>query len=53
MTTLSARPNWDVRLALRFLREKYEVSYSPRKFCDWLKPDNVQVVLTAAGMYCH
>lgn len=50
---LAARPNWDVRLALRFLKEKYEVSYSPRKFSDWLKPDNVQAVLTAAGMYCH
>ncbi|KAN0141920.1 hypothetical protein V8E53_000382 [Lactarius tabidus] len=50
---LSDKPNWDVCLALRFLKEKYEGLYSPRKFCDWLKPENVQAVLAAAGKYCH
>jgi hypothetical protein len=52
VTTLSARSNWDIHLALRFLAEKYEVLYTPRKFCDWLKPENVQVVLVAAVTYC-
>jgi len=52
VTTLAARPNWDVKKALRFLSEKYEDLYSPRKFCDWLKPDNVQAVLVAAVSSC-
>ena len=52
VTALSARPNWNVSLALRFLTEKYETRYTPRKFCDWLKPDNVQAVLVAAVTFC-
>lgn len=52
MTTLSARPNWNINLAIRFLSEKYEKAYTPRKFCDWLKPENVQAVLVAAVTYC-
>lgn len=46
---LAARPNWDTHLALRFLSEKYEMLYTPRKFCDWLNADHVQAVLVAAS----
>ena len=53
VTALSAKPNWDLHLALRFLEEKFEGLYSPRKFCDWLKPENVQAVLVSAATYCH
>ena len=49
---LSTRSGWNVQLALRFLTDKYGELYTPRKFCDWLKPENVQVVLVAAVMYC-
>jgi hypothetical protein len=52
VTALSTRPNWNVSLALRFLTERYETRYTPRKFCDWLKPDNVQAVLVAAVTFC-
>lgn len=50
---LSTKPNWDIKLALRFLKDKYEGLYTPRKFCDWLKSENVQAVLVAAVTYCH
>jgi len=49
---LAARPNWNVQLALCFLSEKYEELYTPQKFCDWLKPANVQGVLVAVVSYC-
>src|SRR6202167_2427201 len=52
IVALSARPNWDIKLTLRFLKDKYEELYSPRKFCDWLKSENVQAVLVAAATYC-
>jgi len=52
VSVLSTRPNWNVQLALRFLEERSEGLYSPRKFCDWLKPDNVKAVLVAADKYC-
>ncbi|KAH9178186.1 hypothetical protein EDB89DRAFT_1151070 [Lactarius sanguifluus] len=52
VTALSAKPNWDVCLALRFL-EKYEALYSPRKFCDWLNAENMQAVLVSAATYCR
>jgi hypothetical protein len=49
---LSARPNLDIKLALRFLAEKYEPLFTPRKFSDWLVSDNVQAVLVVAVSYC-
>ena len=49
---LSARPNWDIKLALRFLAENYEPLFTPRKFSDWLVSGNVQAVLVAAVSYC-
>ena len=49
---LSARPNWDIILALQFLAEKYEPLFTPRKFSDWLVSDNVQAVLVVAVSYC-
>jgi len=53
VSALSARPNWDVRLALRFLKENYGGLYSARNFSDWLKPENVQAVHVAAATYCR
>jgi len=52
VNTLAAKPNWDIRLALRFLTEKYELKYAPRKFCDWLKPETVQSILVASVTHC-
>jgi hypothetical protein len=34
---LSARPRWNVALALRFLVEKYEAKFKARSFCDYLQ----------------
>jgi hypothetical protein len=48
---LAAKPGWDVRLALRFLREKYEGTTTPRKFCDYIQANNgagLQAVLQAS-----
>ncbi len=53
VSALSTRPNWNVRLALRFLEEKYEVLHSPRQFSDWLTSENIKAVLIAAVTYCR
>lgn len=37
VNTLAAKRGWDVKLALRFLRETYECTYNARKFCDYLQ----------------
>lgn len=50
ISVLSARPNWDVNLTLRFLSGKYHLT--PRKFSDWLTPANVLSVHAAAASYC-
>jgi Transcriptional activator of glycolytic enzymes len=52
ITMLSGRPNWSVNLALRFVSNKYEPLYTPRKFCDWLTAQNVQSVFVAAASFC-
>jgi len=52
ITVLSNRPNWNTNIALRFLKDKYEGLYTPRKFCDWLTAQNVQLVLVAAASFC-
>lgn len=52
VTDLSSKHLWDVNLALRFLKEKYEPSYKPRGFCDYLiKKENWNAVLVAASRY--
>jgi hypothetical protein len=55
---LSAKPNWNVPLALRFLVEKYETSPAfvgkVRAFCDYLQKGGgagFQAVLGAAARY--
>jgi hypothetical protein len=53
---LALRVNWDVPLALRFLKEKYETPYlnKVRAFCDYLQKDKgagFQAVLDAANNY--
>ena len=48
---LAAKPGWDVRLALRFLQEKYEGTTTPHKFCDYIQANNgtgLQAVLQAS-----
>jgi hypothetical protein len=48
---LAAKPGWDVRLALRFLREKYEGTTTPRKLYDYIQANNgagLQAVLQAS-----
>jgi hypothetical protein len=52
VTMLAGRPNWSVNLALRFVSDKYEPLYTPRKFCDWLTAQNVQSVFVAAALFC-
>lgn len=52
VTMLAAKPNWNVALATRFLSERYEPTFSPRKFCDWLVPGNILIVQAAALSYC-
>jgi hypothetical protein len=55
---LTKKPNWNTALALRFIRDKYESNYTPRKFCVHLatKPkaglvSNLHQVLAAADSY--
>jgi hypothetical protein len=46
---LSKQQRWDVALALQFLREKYELTYKPRAFADYLaKSRDVIVPHTAS-----
>ena len=37
--TLSTKPQWNTKLVLRFLHERYEKSMTPHKFIDYLKKD--------------
>lgn len=52
---LSRKPGWSIKLALRFLQDRYEGTFkSPRKFCEYLqakKNIGYQEVLTAANTY--
>ena len=53
---LALRVNWDVPLALHFLKEKYEAPYLNKvyAFCDYLQKDKgagFQAVLNAANNY--
>lgn len=51
---LSNRHRWDTKLALRFLREKYEPHFSARKFCEYLQKKGGtgwEDVVSAAGGY--
>jgi Transcriptional activator of glycolytic enzymes len=52
---LSRKPGWSIKLALRFLQDKYEGTFkSPRKFCEYLqarKNVGYHEVLAAANMY--
>jgi hypothetical protein len=52
VNALAVKPNWDICLALRFLMEKYELKYTPHKFCDWLKPETVQSIIVALVTHC-
>jgi hypothetical protein len=47
---LAAKHRWDTKLALRFVRERYEAKYSPRAFCDYLHT-NLSDVLRVAESY--
>lgn len=55
---LAAKPNWNVPLALRFIKEKYESSPAylgkVRAFCDYLQRDHgkgYRAILEAAVHY--
>ncbi|KIJ57728.1 hypothetical protein HYDPIDRAFT_120401 [Hydnomerulius pinastri MD-312] len=55
--TLAKKPNWNVALALRFLRDKYETHLDlkkPRTFCEYLQKaggKGLKEVLVAADSY--
>ena len=55
MNALAARPGWDVKHALQFLKEKYESKgMSPRSFSDYLgknKGAGLAEVLAGADAY--
>jgi hypothetical protein len=54
MEKLIAKRGWDLALAQRFLRERYESTMTPRKFCEYIQKDNgagLQEVLQAALSY--
>jgi hypothetical protein len=46
---LSKQQRWDVVLALRFLQEKYEPTYKPRAFTDYLAKSRDVIVAHAAS----
>lgn len=51
---LLKRPRWTIALIRRFLRDRYEDTYKPRAFCDYLKSGSrsgFQSVLVAGGSY--
>ena len=55
---LTAKPNWNVPLALRFIKKKYESNLAylgrVRAFCDYLQKDRgagCRAVLEAASCY--
>lgn len=51
---LAAKPKWNITLALRFLAERYEGSFTPRKFCDYIQKNagaGFQDVMNAALTY--
>jgi hypothetical protein len=51
---LIAKPGWNLALAQRFLCERYEGKFTPRKFCDYIQKHNgagLQEVLMAASHY--
>lgn len=49
VNTLSSKQGWNVSLALRFLSERYETTYTARSFSDYLgKAENQEAVLAAA-----
>jgi hypothetical protein len=45
MTELSGKPHWDVKLALRFLVEKYEPQYKAHCFCEYLQKNKGEVLV--------
>jgi Transcriptional activator of glycolytic enzymes len=47
---LATKHRWDTKLALRFVRERYEAKYTPRAFCDYLHK-SLSDVLKAAESY--
>lgn len=47
---LSTKPMWGMKLALRFISEKYEPLYKPRAFADLLTRNRAQV-LAASSSY--
>jgi Transcriptional activator of glycolytic enzymes len=54
MQKLIAKPGWDLALAQRFLRERYEGKMSPRQFCVHIQKNEgagLQEVLQAALSY--
>ena len=51
MTELSGKPRWNVKLALRFLVEKYEPQYRARPFCEYLQKSKVNVLAAAISYF--
>ena len=51
---LTAKPGWDLALALRFLHERYEGGTTPHKFCDYIQRTSgvgTQDILKASSSY--
>jgi hypothetical protein len=48
---LAARPGWNIKVAIRFLSERYEPKYQARAFADYLTKANRPAVLSAADVY--
>jgi hypothetical protein len=51
---LSQKQGWNVQLALRFIQDKYEGPFTPRKFCEYLQTKSnagYHEVLAAANVY--
>lgn len=51
---LAAKPGWNMALALRFLAERYEGTFTPRKFCEYIQKNGgagLRDVMKAASAY--
>jgi hypothetical protein len=47
MEKLMKKPRWDLALALRFIRDRYEGSMTPRKICDEKRVRGLAVLVAA------
>lgn len=48
---LAVRPRWNIKVAIRFLSERYEPKYRARAFSDYLTTANKPAVFTAADVF--